>query len=234
MAVQDLARPSGARALARRYPAVLKMAEVLYYAIPFFVLLLGRGVSGVPPSRRPRRGAGRLRGPRHADVAHDGRSATSRSTSSGSSPSSRAYVALYELTPLRLDDGDWWVWVLLFFADDFSYYWFHRVSHESRVLLGEPCRPPLLAALQPLDRAPPDVGADDLLPVLAVDAARRIRAVHGPPRPSLVAHLPVLDPHRAGQQAPAADRGLLQHPVASPRPPRDQRAVPRPQLRRAS
>ena len=44
-----------------------------------------------------------------------------------------AYVALYELTPLRLDPGDWWVWVLLFFADDLSYYWFHRVSHESRL-----------------------------------------------------------------------------------------------------
>lgn len=26
----------------------------------------------------------------------------------------------------------WWVWVLLFFADDFSYYVFHRVSHETR------------------------------------------------------------------------------------------------------
>jgi sterol desaturase/sphingolipid hydroxylase (fatty acid hydroxylase superfamily) len=43
------------------------------------------------------------------------------------------YIAVYELTPLRLDPGDWWVWVLLFFADDLSYYWFHRISHESRV-----------------------------------------------------------------------------------------------------
>jgi sterol desaturase/sphingolipid hydroxylase (fatty acid hydroxylase superfamily) len=43
------------------------------------------------------------------------------------------YIGVYELTPLRLDPGDWWVWVLLFFADDFSYYWFHRISHESRV-----------------------------------------------------------------------------------------------------
>jgi sterol desaturase/sphingolipid hydroxylase (fatty acid hydroxylase superfamily) len=42
------------------------------------------------------------------------------------------YIAIYELTPLRLDPSDWWVWALLFFADDFSYYWFHRVSHESR------------------------------------------------------------------------------------------------------
>src|SRR6266481_9083512 len=27
----------------------------------------------------------------------------------------------------------WWVWVLLFFADEFSYYWFHRVSHQCRL-----------------------------------------------------------------------------------------------------
>ena len=26
----------------------------------------------------------------------------------------------------------WWVWILAFFADDFSYYWFHRTSHECR------------------------------------------------------------------------------------------------------
>ena len=26
----------------------------------------------------------------------------------------------------------WWVWVMLFFAEDFTYYWYHRVSHSSR------------------------------------------------------------------------------------------------------
>jgi len=26
----------------------------------------------------------------------------------------------------------WWAWVLLFFGDEFSYYWFHRTSHECR------------------------------------------------------------------------------------------------------
>lgn len=26
----------------------------------------------------------------------------------------------------------WWAWVLCFFADDLSYYWFHRISHEMR------------------------------------------------------------------------------------------------------
>ena len=27
----------------------------------------------------------------------------------------------------------WWSWILIFFLDDFSYYWFHRISHKSRV-----------------------------------------------------------------------------------------------------
>jgi len=27
----------------------------------------------------------------------------------------------------------WWAWMLLFFGDEFSYYWFHRVSHECRL-----------------------------------------------------------------------------------------------------
>lgn len=26
----------------------------------------------------------------------------------------------------------WWAWILLLFADDLCYYWFHRTSHESR------------------------------------------------------------------------------------------------------
>jgi len=26
----------------------------------------------------------------------------------------------------------WWAWVLVLFAEDFLYYWFHRISHENR------------------------------------------------------------------------------------------------------
>ena len=28
----------------------------------------------------------------------------------------------------------WWAWVLILFADDFTFYWHHRLSHEIRVL----------------------------------------------------------------------------------------------------
>ena len=43
------------------------------------------------------------------------------------------YAGLYELTPLRLHPTDWWFWPLLFVADDFSYYWYHRIHHVCRV-----------------------------------------------------------------------------------------------------
>lgn len=28
----------------------------------------------------------------------------------------------------------WWVWILVFFGDDFTFYWHHRLSHEIRML----------------------------------------------------------------------------------------------------
>jgi sterol desaturase/sphingolipid hydroxylase (fatty acid hydroxylase superfamily) len=31
-------------------------------------------------------------------------------------------------------DSSWWVWVLLLLADDFAYYWFHRLHHDVRLL----------------------------------------------------------------------------------------------------
>jgi sterol desaturase/sphingolipid hydroxylase (fatty acid hydroxylase superfamily) len=108
------------------------MAEVLYYAIPFFVLLL---IVEAASFRYARDEEDELIGYDLNDTR------TSLTLGVGNVAINvvwkfavvAAYVALYELTPLRLDPGDWWVWVLLFFADDFSYYWFHRISHESRV-----------------------------------------------------------------------------------------------------
>ncbi len=43
------------------------------------------------------------------------------------------YTFLYEnFRFFTLDTSQWWVWVLAFFADDFSYYWFHREAHLIR------------------------------------------------------------------------------------------------------
>jgi len=44
-----------------------------------------------------------------------------------------AYAGLYLLTPLRMDPGNWWSWVLLFFVDDLSYYAYHRAHHRIRL-----------------------------------------------------------------------------------------------------
>ena len=45
-----------------------------------------------------------------------------------------AFYFLHELSPLRdIVQRQWWAWIILFFADDFAYYWFHRMNHEVRL-----------------------------------------------------------------------------------------------------
>lgn len=43
------------------------------------------------------------------------------------------YAFAYEVSPYKFPAGAWWTWVVLFFVDDLAYYWFHRISHESRL-----------------------------------------------------------------------------------------------------
>jgi alkylglycerol monooxygenase len=43
------------------------------------------------------------------------------------------YATAYSLAPYKFPADAWWSWAILFFIDDFTYYWFHRVSHESRL-----------------------------------------------------------------------------------------------------
>jgi sterol desaturase/sphingolipid hydroxylase (fatty acid hydroxylase superfamily) len=43
------------------------------------------------------------------------------------------YSILYEYRLFTIG-WHWWSWVLILFADDFSFYWHHRLSHEVRVL----------------------------------------------------------------------------------------------------
>jgi len=40
------------------------------------------------------------------------------------------FVFLYRYKIFYLDDSKWWFWILIFLADDFSYYWFHRMAHH--------------------------------------------------------------------------------------------------------
>ncbi len=43
------------------------------------------------------------------------------------------YAGLYTISPVHLSPSDWWSWVLLFFADDLAFYWFHRSHHRIRI-----------------------------------------------------------------------------------------------------
>lgn len=40
------------------------------------------------------------------------------------------FTIVYKFRLFELNTSNWWVWALAFFADDFSYYWFHRTSHN--------------------------------------------------------------------------------------------------------
>ena len=43
------------------------------------------------------------------------------------------YGFIYEtVAPFKMPMDLWWSWAILLFADDFLYYWFHRISHEVR------------------------------------------------------------------------------------------------------
>ncbi|WP_440120482.1 sterol desaturase family protein [Tenacibaculum sp. Ill] len=45
-----------------------------------------------------------------------------------------AFFYLYEVSPLKgIVQRQWWAWILLLLADDFAYYWFHRLNHEVRL-----------------------------------------------------------------------------------------------------
>ena len=44
------------------------------------------------------------------------------------------FTYLHEISPLKdVIERQWWAILLLFFLDDFSYYWFHRMNHQVRL-----------------------------------------------------------------------------------------------------
>ena len=47
------------------------------------------------------------------------------------------FAWVYEHRLLTLSPLLWGTWVLLFFADDFTYYWYHRFAHRVRLLWSE-------------------------------------------------------------------------------------------------
>ena len=43
------------------------------------------------------------------------------------------YMLIYQFKLFNLS-ANWWAWIICFFADDISYYWYHRLSHQIRFL----------------------------------------------------------------------------------------------------
>lgn len=44
------------------------------------------------------------------------------------------YTLIYQFKLFTIPGNHWWAWVICFFADDISYYWYHRLSHQVRFL----------------------------------------------------------------------------------------------------
>ncbi|WP_051470934.1 sterol desaturase family protein [Patulibacter minatonensis] len=44
------------------------------------------------------------------------------------------FAAIYELSPLKMPMDTWWPWLLLLFAEDLSFYAYHRGHHRIRML----------------------------------------------------------------------------------------------------
>ncbi len=45
-----------------------------------------------------------------------------------------SYTLIYQYRIFTLPGNYWYVWGICFFSDDFSFYWFHRLSHKIRFL----------------------------------------------------------------------------------------------------
>ncbi len=108
------------------------MDDLLYLAIPLFLALLGLEQALLYRAQR----AGRdVRGARREDTLASLAMGVGNVLISGSVKVFllAAYLWLYEHRLFDLGTGPA-VWVLLFFAEDCTYYWWHRASHEVRFL----------------------------------------------------------------------------------------------------
>ncbi len=102
------------------------MRDLIQYAIPGFVILLVAEVI--------------VTAIQHKDYYHTKDTASSLAMGIGNvivGFVGKAIVfgtlsLIYQFRLFTVDMTQWWAWVILFFADDFSYYWFHRISHSSR------------------------------------------------------------------------------------------------------
>ncbi len=107
------------------------MFDLIYHAIPFFLLLLAVEAIAFQIARHEEH---------HGYERKD--TATSLSMGLGNVFINLGwkivvvaiYAGIYTLTPLRMPADAWWAWVILFFGDDLAYYAYHRAGHRVRIL----------------------------------------------------------------------------------------------------
>ncbi|MEM7571435.1 MAG: sterol desaturase family protein [Bacteroidota bacterium] len=98
---------------------------LLYYAIPFFVLFLLLELAIGVHQRRDWYVAKDTMSSLAMGIGNVVTGLLSKGLELG------AYYFLYQFRLFDLG-AEWWVWVLLFFAEDLTYYWYHRTAHHSR------------------------------------------------------------------------------------------------------
>lgn len=101
--------------------------DIILYAIPFFIVAIGLEIYVVTKRR--------LKG-YHTKDAVSSIAMGLGNVFLGFFSKLVVFAALffiYENFRLFTIPITWWSFIILFFLDDFSYYWFHRVSHECRL-----------------------------------------------------------------------------------------------------
>lgn len=114
------------------------MSELIIYAIPFFFLFMGIEFLALRHAAHDHE-----HGPEEAAAIGYELKDTGTSLSMGLGHVFIAgawklvaiaiLAALYTISPFALSPSDWWVWVLLFFADDLAFYCYHRSHHRIRL-----------------------------------------------------------------------------------------------------
>ena len=98
--------------------------QILYWAIPFFVLLLSIEAWLAHKERKHEYGKLDTWSSLALGIGNVITGFFTKAMILG------LFMLIYQYRVFTLDASQWWFWVLLFFADDLSYYWFHRISHN--------------------------------------------------------------------------------------------------------
>lgn len=108
------------------------MSRLIYWSIPAFIVMML--VEGLWVWRATKEGRA-IRGYERRDTAASlamgvGNVLLSVGTKVGVLV---LWDILWKIRIFTIPEGVWWAWLLLFVAEDFCYYWFHRVHHEVRL-----------------------------------------------------------------------------------------------------